>query len=78
MNDIEEKRMNSSYVAPRLAVADGPAVVDSEWAMAGAVAAFLGLGTALVYHVCGNVCVRRSFWDCVNAVRDYFYNGCTP
>jgi hypothetical protein len=50
-------------------------LTEGEWAVFGAVAAFLGLGLTVVAYICG-VCGARSFWSCVNAVRDYWGSGC--
>lgn len=67
--------MTATYVAPAVTMASGSTEVDAEWAMAGAVAAILGLATATVYHIC-SVCGATSFDACVQAVKDYFGSGC--
>jgi hypothetical protein len=64
------------YEAPRLnALNAHDAVIDDEWAVAAAVATLLGLPVAVVAYIC-SVCDARSFTACVDAVKNYFGNGC--
>lgn len=68
--------MSMAYAAPRLARPEAPAVAtESQWAVAAAVAAFLGIAVAVVIYIC-SVCDARSFWACVNAVENYWGPGC--
>lgn len=67
--------MNTQYAAPAVTSASGDTAVDAEWAVAGAVAAVLGLAVSTVAYICG-VCEARSFDACLQAVKDYFGDGC--
>lgn len=61
--------------APRLlapATRDGR---DAEWAVAGAVAAILGLAVGVVIFIC-SVCAARSFGACMDAVVNWWGAGC--
>ena len=65
-----------AYEAPQLTTPQADEQVDDQWAIAAAVAGFLGVGIALVAYIC-TVCNARSFWSCVGAVHAYFSRrGC--
>jgi hypothetical protein len=61
--------------APRLLAAGGREGVDSEWAVAGAVAGILGVALGVVIFIC-SVCAARSFNACMNAVVNWWASGC--
>jgi hypothetical protein len=61
--------------APRLLATGGREGVDSEWAVAGAVAGILGVGLGVVIFIC-SVCAARSFNACMNAVVNWWGSGC--
>lgn len=68
--------MNHVYVKPAVVADDGTAaIVDAEWAFAGLVAAITGIAVSVVIYIC-SVCDARSFDACLQAVRDYFDEGC--
>lgn len=50
-------------------------MVEADWAIAGAVAAILGLSLAVVIYIC-SVCQARSFTSCYWAVINYWGWGC--
>lgn len=67
--------MSVTYAVPSVElVRAGSIDVDDEWAIAGVVAAYLGIAVGVVAYIC-SVCNARSFWSCVSAVRAYFSRG---
>lgn len=58
------------YLAPEATLMTGADSVDDDWAIAGVVAAILGLGTGYVFYIC-SVCGARSIWQCIDAVQKY-------
>lgn len=71
---LKGNAMSQSYATPEI-VLSAEALTEDEWAIAAAVAAFLGIGVAVVAYIC-SVCGARSFWSCVSAVRNYWGRGC--
>lgn len=61
--------------SPRLLDSGPGDLIEADWAIAGAVAAILGLGTAVVIYIC-SVCQARSFTSCYWAVINYWGWGC--
>lgn len=50
--------------------------VEEEWAVAGVVAAILGIAVGVVFTIC-SICGARSVFSCVRAVRSWFsHKGC--
>lgn len=60
---------------PTVLSPDSNATVEADWAVAGAVAAILGLALGIVLYIC-SVCGARSFSACYSAVISYWGRGC--
>ncbi|HOF64435.1 MAG TPA: hypothetical protein PLL54_09040 [Dermatophilaceae bacterium] len=75
MSTVATLQARSTWNAPTITGMDRRDEAEAEWSVAGAVAAFLGIAVGVVIYIC-SVCQARSFWSCVNAVRNYWTRGC--
>jgi hypothetical protein len=67
--------MSTITFAPTVAGPEAGEETRAEAAVAGLVAAFLGIGLAVVIFIC-SVCSAKSFGACLHAVQVWWTTGC--